>query len=252
MPSARLFLLLLTVALSGCQSRSSTNSQSERSDQPDSLTTTAPKKGADQDRAAAVANDFLIIPGERVGPINPTTSEADLLTLLGPSVVTVGDTIYGAEGAELIGTTLYKGTFDEVQVIYTDEKRTKPETVFIRPQLVDDEGLPIKHLSPARWTTADGLRIGTTLNELQSRNGKPFKLWGFAWDYGGQVSDWQGGKLARVPEKTFQSITLGPPASRTPAQEKAYNQLMGDSEFLSTNKAMNVLKPTVVSLTENF
>lgn len=210
------------------------------------------KKGADPDQAVAIANDFLIIPGERVGLIKPTTSEADLLKLFGSTVVTAGDTIYGAEGAELIGTTLYKGTSDEVQIIYTDEKRTKPETIFIRPQLVDDEGLAIKHLPPSRWATTDGLHIGTTLNELEKWNGKPFKLWGFAWDYGGQVSNWQEGKLAQIPEKTFQSITLGPPASQTPTQEKAYNQLMGDSEFLSTDKAMKILNPIVVSLAENF
>jgi hypothetical protein len=252
MPSTTLPLLLLTVILVACQSGSSTNGPSEGSTRPESLTNTARAKGVSQNRAAVVANDFLIIPGERVGPIKTTTSEADLFRLLGPSVVTDRDTIYGAEGTELIGTTLYKDTSDEVRIIYTDEKRTVPETVLISPKLLDDEGFPIKNLPPTHWVTTDGLRIGTTLTELESRNGKPFKLWGFAWDYGGQVSNWQGGKLARSPEKTVLSITLGPPASRTPAQEKAYNQLMGDSEFLSSNKGMNALNPTVQRMQVSF
>ncbi|AKD54486.1 hypothetical protein [Spirosoma radiotolerans] len=252
MPSTFLPILLLTATLTACQSGSSANGPSGGSTQPESLTNTAQTQGVSQNQAAVVANDFLIIPGERVGPIKATTSEADLLRLLGPAVVTAGDTIYGAEGTELIGTTLYKDTSDEVQIIYTDEKRTAPETVLICPKLFDDEGLPIKNLPPTHWVTTDGLRIGTTLTELESRNGKPFKLWGFAWDYGGQVSNWQGGKLAQLSEKTFLSLTLGPPASRTPAQEKAYNELMGDSEFLSSNKAMKALNPTVVKLSGNF
>ncbi|GAB3802001.1 hypothetical protein GCM10028819_30420 [Spirosoma humi] len=252
MPSAFLPLLLLAISLSACQSSSTTNNQSESSGPPASLTATVPEKEAGHDRAVAVSNDFLIVPGERVGPIKSTTSEAELVKLLGPSVVTASDTIYGAEGEEFMGTTLYKNTSDEVQIIYADEKRTKPETIRIRPQLVDDEGLPIPTVAPTRWTTADGLRIGTTLKELEKRNGKPFKLWGFEWDYGGMVSSWQGGKLTPPNKKSFVSIGLGAPVSRTPAQEKAYNKLMGDGEFMSSTPALQVLNPVVVSIGVGF
>lgn len=192
------------------------------------------------------SNDFLIVPGERVGPVTATTSEADLIKRLGSSVVTAGDTLYGPEGDTFLGTVLYKGTPDEVQITFYDQKRTQPEAITIRPQLLDDEGNPIKNLAPSRWTTADGLRIGTTLKALEKRNGKPFKLWGFGWDYGGALSDWQGGKMARLTNnRSTLSLSLGPPLTRTPAQEKAYNKLLGDGEFLSSSADMQLLNPIV-------
>ncbi|GAB3898789.1 hypothetical protein [Spirosoma agri] len=62
---------------------------------------------------------------------------------------------------------------------------------------------------------------------MEKRNGKPFRLWGFEWDYGGLVSNWQAGKLAQSDKKMVLSLALGPPATRTPAQEKAYNDHEG-------------------------
>ncbi|QIP12720.1 hypothetical protein G8759_08820 [Spirosoma aureum] len=247
--SLQLFLLL-SAALTACQSKRSTTDQAAKQPQVDSQAVVSPQpNNPDQ----GLADDFLIVPGKQVGPIRPSTSEAELLRLLGPSVVTVGDTLYGAEGEEFLGATLYKGTADEVQVIFTDnEKRTRPQTVLIRPKRFDDEGLPIPDVAPTRWVTASGLRIGTTLKELEKRNGKPFKIWGFEWDYGGMVSSWQGGKLTSSDKKSFLSISLAAPVTKTPAQEKAYNELMGDSEFLSSSAAMQLLNPSVQGMQVSF
>ncbi|QKZ14743.1 hypothetical protein [Spirosoma sp. KUDC1026] len=209
---------------------------------------TADTKSADS-LTESKAIDFQIIPGERVGPIQFTTSEADLLRRFGPSVVTAGDTIYGAEGEEFVGTTLYKGTVDEVQILYQDSSgRLHPELILIRPTTTDDEGNPLPNLAPTRWQTADGLRIGTQLSELEKRNGKPFKLWGFGWDYGGNISDWQGGKMSLPAGESLLALTLGPPATLTTAQEKAYGQVMGDSEFLSSFAPMKRLNPEVQAM----
>ncbi|QDK82854.1 hypothetical protein EXU85_31305 [Spirosoma sp. KCTC 42546] len=249
--SSVLFVLLLVELMAACRPKPSTTDQAIKQPRADSQAVAIAPQSSTANQA--VAGDFLIIPGKQVGPIRPTTSEADLLHLLGPSIVTAGDTLYGAEGEEFTGTTLYKGTADEVQIIFTDnEKRTHPQTVLIRPKLLDDEGLPLPNVAPTRWTTADGLRIGTTLKELEARNGKPFKVWGFEWDYGGMVSNWEGGKLAQSNKKAFLSIGLGAPVTKTPAQEKAYNQLLGDGEFLSSSAAMQVLNPSVQSMQVGF
>ena len=196
----------------------------------------------------AAKNDFIIVPGERVGLITNNTSEKELVKLLGPAVVMVGDTLYGAEGETFIGTTLYKGTADEVQVFYGEGNRIHPSTVKVVPQYLDQEGNPIPNQAPSHWATNSGVRIGTMLKELEQRNGKPFKLWGFEWDYGGQISDWQGGKMASVNEKTFLAIALGSPLNRTAVQEKAYNNVTGDGEFVSSNPAMQQLNPIVIRL----
>ena len=202
--------------------------------------------------AKSTQTDFLIVPGNHVGPIRANTSEAELVRLLGRSVVTAGDALYGAEGAEEVGTTLYKGTADEVQIYYKDAKRTRPETVVIRPNFYDEEGNPRKNMSQPRWVSADGLRIGTTLKELEQRNGKSFKIWGFGWDYSGQIASWQGGKMTAPTKKPFISLALGPPVIRTPAQEKAYNNLLGDGEFLSSGAAMQLLNPLIMTMTTSF
>ncbi|QMW02869.1 hypothetical protein [Spirosoma foliorum] len=252
MPTTPLLILLLAAVLCACQPKTSSTEQTDKQAKTDSVSTDKATKLEANENTKTANSDFLIIPGRQVGPIKSATSEAELIKLLGPSVVTAGDTLYGPEGAEFIGTTLYKDTSDEVQIIYTDEKRTKPETILIRPKLTDDEGEPLKNVMPTRWATVDGLRIGTTLKELEQRNGKPFKLWGFAWDYGGMVSNWQGGKLGLSNKKMFLAIGLGPSATQTPAQEKAYNKLMGDSEFLSSLAAMQVLNPVVQSMQVSF
>jgi hypothetical protein len=124
-------VLLLSAVLTACQSKRSTTDQATKQPQADSQAVVVSPQSDNPDQA--IANDFLIVPGKQVGPIRPSTSETDLFRLLGPSVVTVGDTLYGAEGKEFLGTTLYKGTADEVQIIFTDnKKRTQPQTVLIR------------------------------------------------------------------------------------------------------------------------
>jgi hypothetical protein len=235
--SAFLLLCLLSFA---CQPKDTHTTATKL---PESLAVSQP------DTALLKDADFLIVPGKRVGPVRSNTSEADLLRQLGPAVVTVGDTIYGAEGETFSGTTLYKGTSDEVQILYKDaDKRTHPELVLVRPTVTDDEGNPLPTVIPTRWRTADGLRIGTKLSELAQRNGKSFKLWGFGWDYGGTISDWQGGQFATSDGTSLLALTLGPPPKLTPAQEKAYNQVMGDSEFLSSLPAMKTLDPVIQTM----
>ncbi len=217
-----------------------------------------PKKAAEQTNGRSVVdsartkaesvNDFQIVPGLRVGPVRYSTSEAELLRLLGPEVVTVGDSIYGAEGDVLIGTTLYKDTADQLQILYQDSaQRQHPELVLIRPYVVDADGTPLPDVKPTRWSTADGVRIGMPLRELEQRNGKPFRLWGFGWDYGGSVSNWQGGRFD-MGTQTMLSVMLAPPSTLSPAQTRALDSVSGDGEFMSSNQAMQLLGPVVQTM----
>jgi len=217
-----------------------------------------PKKAAEQTNEWSVVdsartkaesvNDFQIVAGLRVGPVRHSTSEAELLRLLGPDVVTVGYSIYGAEGDVLIGTTLYKDTADQLQILYQDSaQRQHPELVLIRPYVVDADGTPLPDVKPIRWSTADGVRIGMPLRELEQRNGKPFRLWGFGWDYGGSVSNWQGGRFD-MGTQTMLSVMLAPPSTLSPAQTRALDSVSGDGEFMSSNQAMQLLGPVVQTM----
>ncbi len=47
----------------------------------------------------------------------------------------------------------------------------------------------------SQWRTTHGIRRGMTLAEIEALNGRPFKLYGFGFDYGGTTLDWNGGSL---------------------------------------------------------
>ncbi len=241
------FYLLLLPGLIACQSKPADTQTTTTPPRP--VVATPVAQPAETASTLPVTNDFHIVPGERVGPVTGGTSEKDLLRLLGQSVVTVGDTLYGAEGEEFVGTTLYKGTADEVQILFSDaDTRLHPTTIRVTPHFVDDEGNAVPNQGPSRWTATNGVRIGATLREVEQLNGKPFRLWGFEWDYGGLVSNWQGGKLTPADKKAFMSVSFGAPLLRTAEQDKAYNEVMGDGEFASSIRAMQRLNPIVVRI----
>jgi hypothetical protein len=193
---------------------------------------------------------FVIIPGEQAGVVRANTSEAKLIELLGTENVTKADTVWGTEGDFYIGTTLFKGTPDEAQILWKDAARTQPESVMIRAETAElNEAKPA--LKPSQWTTENGLRIGSTLREVEQLNGKAFTVYGFGWDYGGNVSNWQDGKLQTGKGKSYLSVGFNTSAL-TPAQEKIYEKVMGDSEFASSNPAMQQLNPTVQTITISF
>ncbi len=43
-----------------------------------------------------------------------------------------------------------------------------------------------------------GIHVGTRLSELETMNGKSFMVASFGWDYGGNVTSWENGKLAKL------------------------------------------------------
>lgn len=152
------------------------------------------KKVSKEEFKTTVYNDWLCIPGERVGPINSNTSEKDLKVIFGDkNVITENST--DAEGNPLILTFVYKETKNVFIIRWVDEeKRDKPMWVGI----TGDEG--------SDWKTKEGIKIGTTIEELNKINGKPFIFSGFGWDYAGTVTSWENGELGKY--KGF-GITIG-------------------------------------------
>ena len=69
-------------------------------------------------------------------------------------------------------------------------------------------------------------------------NGRPFKLCGFGWDYGGWVSDWDGGAFAPA-EGCMTRVRV------QATQEN--NNAQGDSEFLSSAQEMRDSAPRVTA-----
>ena len=136
----------------------------------------------------------------------------------------------GPEGTKLRASVLYPGDPKRrLEVLWENEaSRSDTHLIVINGQ--------------STWTAPKGLRLGLTLAALEKLNGKPFKLKGFDHDAAGQVTDWQGGALEKLPG----DCRLGMRFSADPkaAQDKR-SEVSGDKEFVSTDAAMRAVSPKV-------
>lgn len=141
------------------------------------------------------ANDWICIPGKRVGPITAATTEKQLLSLFGSKNV-ITQEFHVDEGYFEVSTVVFKGTPNQIQILWKD----KQQNIFKKPERV------IIETKGTKWKTQNGITIGTTLKELVKINRAPITFAGLDWDYGGVILDWHKGKLSGQPI----SIRLAP------------------------------------------
>jgi hypothetical protein len=79
----------------------------------------------------------------------------------------------------------------------------------------------------------NGLKTGMTVAEIEKINGKPFKIAGFDWDYGG-YANFEGGKLDGKVSIRF-----------SPSTENVPEYLSGDKQLSSSDKQLRAAKPLV-------
>jgi len=129
------------------------------------------------------ATDRTYVPGQRIGLITAATTPEDLAKYYGAENVRK-DSISLGKGFFVNGYKLFPGTSSELSVIYPNEVTGSKDL-----QVTID-------LGSIDWKSAqNGVAIGTTLEELERYNGHAFAFFGFDWDYGGVVTDWQSGAL---------------------------------------------------------
>ena len=108
--------------------------------------------------ASGQKNDWLIVPGQRVGPITAATTRADLDGLFGKANVRDGN-LQSAEVPE--AATIVFGDDTSAALAVTWD-RERPSTIHICFGT---------QTGPCRWRTASGIRIGLPLRELEKING---------------------------------------------------------------------------------
>jgi hypothetical protein len=129
--------------------------------------------------------------------------------------------IPGAEGESFRGLVLFPDDPSRRATLYFQDGKTLRGLSMVS---VDEPG--------SRWKLASGVGIGTPLAELRELNGKPFTFSGFDWDYGGTITDWQGGKLQPSADNAVsERMQLRMPEGGGGGGDKAYP--MGDSGFSS-------------------
>ena len=165
------------------------------------------------------------------GNLGPLTTRLELEARFGKSNVRE-ETFDGPEG---------DGSY-QVLVIFPDDPRKRLELV----QDADNPDAPIVELrisDPAsQWHGPNGLRPGMSLAELVALNGAPISFYGLAWDYGGAVQDWHGGKLANpVDAPTFHRVTLAPREGLDIASLP-----QGDTSFRSDDRGLPMIGKDLV------
>jgi len=135
--------------------------------------------------APARQNDWLIVPGERIGPITADSTRSDLDRIFGK--VNVKDQpIDSGEGPEP-ATTVYWATPERALSIFWTG--TKIRNIMICYPLTT---------TGCNWRTREGITIGTPIEKVETANNGPFHfiIWGS--DGGGTITSWQSGRLAAL------------------------------------------------------
>lgn len=167
-------LLYLLLACWACQSEPAP----ERGEvQTEPMDTTITQEAAE----AFGPEDRTYVPGVRLGMITANTTPEQLIEYYGEDNIRE-DSIPLGKGYFLSGYKLFPGQSSEVSIVYPDKNRYVKELQVT----IDEQGTD--------WKSAqNGIGVGTTLGELERANGRAFTFFGFDWDYGGVVTDWQDG-----------------------------------------------------------
>lgn len=164
--------------------------------------------------------DLMVIPGERVGPITPETTRAELDELFGKE--NVADIQHPTfEGETIPGTVVFPDSTKEAVVLWVQQDPTQTvERVVI---------------NGSQWSRPRGLNKGDNLAAVEALNGTPFMIYGFEWDYGG-LGYFKGGALDRKATVKFLPNL---------AQGADYADATGDKLFNSKDPAMLAVDPRV-------
>jgi len=189
-------------------------------------------------------NDWLIVPGQRVGPVTAKTTRAELDNLFGPENVHDGR----FEGGDVpeAATVVYEGDSSGALAITWDRERPATIHICVGTQT-----------GPCRWRTASGIRIGLPIRELERLNGKSFQVAGFAQDRG-QVVSWRNGALEGDAAACGRLVVRLSPAAEAEGREYSkgeadlFKQLRGDKPYSSNYLPLLELNTIVSGLELEF
>jgi len=192
---------------------------------------------------AQTANDWLLVPSKRAGPITAGATRADLVRLFGAANVTDGETNIADIGPLKCTRVFPKQKDSTATVVWAEGKTNKKIEVIVFCE--EAEG------SACRWRTSDGIGFGSTLDAIEKLNGRPFKLNGFGWDYGGRITSWEGGRLQSwVNQCASISLVMNPSDAGMASPD--YGNFAGEKEVLSSTPALRKLDVRVNEIDFSF
>lgn len=185
-------ILLLAAAVS-----SAAKNPSEAA--PDAAAGSASLAGVVHDQDAQPADLAAEATYRLPGLLRKDSSLEELRLRFGKSNVAV-ETIDGAEGETARGIVLFGADPLRRAEIFVQDEATLRGISTVRVSGTE-----------SRWRLDNGLYLGMSLAALVAANGKPISFSGLAWDYGGGIRNWHGGRLApREGDTVFRAVMLTP------------------------------------------
>jgi hypothetical protein len=180
-----------------------------------------------------LANDGLIIPGKRLGPITQKTTYQNLIDGLGEDSLINRD-FSGPEGeVKLPSTTFRILGAESFTIVWKNKQRNAPLQVFT---------------TNSALKTVEGIHVGMTFLELQKIIGE-FQISGIGWDYGNQVI---------INQKRWKthfnrlSISIEFPALACEKFPKDCEAVSGETYISSSNPHWKNLEPYVNKISVSF
>jgi hypothetical protein len=181
--------------------------------------------------AAAAAEDRIACSGL----FGRDTSHADLVRAFGSENVTY-KRIDAPQGSTGMATVLFANNRERRLTIewFDEANRARPISI------------SIDHAS--KWVAPFGIRIGSRIDEVETLNGKPFRMNGFGWDLGGHARFGKDdGRLGSVPGGCHFGIAFEPTAEGLPLGGK-YRALNGNRDLSSAMPLLREVKPAVAEI----
>lgn len=198
--------------------------------------------------APSEVNDWLLVPGVRVGPVRANAVRADLHGFF-PRATIEDRELELDEGVVFPATMIARATPSESLAIVWNGKGpdAHPKEIFVCRGL--RRGACKWHVEVAGKEIA----VGTRLTDLETMNGGPFTVNGFGWTYGANVLSWDGGKLGKLDCNASLSLALDGERSRDgeltmdlTAEEQT--SFYGNRPVSSTTPGLRKLNPAVTEI----
>lgn len=144
---------------------------------------------------------------------------------------------FGAENIRVETRNGAEGDTYEATIVFANDPSNRMEIGWD----LDGQRLATVTISDVgtQWRGSEGYTIGTPLADVERINGRAFQLYGFEWDYGGWVSNWNGGALDYAPACRTQMQFVSSASGEINA--------IGDREFPSNDAVMRAANPVVGS-----
>lgn len=191
----------------------------------------------------ASAEDWIIVPGVRVGSIGKNTAESELKRIYGEQHVVAG-AIDDGEGSRIQGTTLFpENTEKSLFILWAEQTHEHVSEVHI-----GNKGTV--------WKTKNGITIDTPLKVIEQKNGRPVNIAGFGSDFGGTIYDGNGGALKELGAETDHGLQGRTLILRVSPSTEARNLPEYDSviggDWKSDHPTIQKLNPTVREIIVSF